>query len=138
MGARKLWAGLPVAAATPVPSAAPAFATTYGTGSHNGSTSQTNTKLSAGCSQTTGSHAGSGPTSGCTSVSVTDGTRTFTGNVTVSWSYDFYRTFAGSTTGSTCATMGTGALGSASSGVLGEQRRRRGRAVLLVDRHRRR
>lgn len=118
MRATKLLAGIPVAAATLVLSAAPAFATTYGSGSHNGSTSQTNTKLSTGCFQTVGSYAGSGPTSGSTSVSVTDGTHTYTGNVTVSWSYDFYQTFAGSTTDSTCATLGTGALGSASSGVL--------------------
>lgn len=126
MRAMKLGAGLSITVAVLALTATPAFATTYGSGSHNGSTMQVNTKLSTGCFKTVGDvsigngYTGSRPTSGSTSVS--DGTSTYTGSVNVSWGYSFYQTFAGSTTDSTCSTLGTGASGSANTGVMQSSR----------------
>lgn len=112
MRVRCLLVGIPVAVATIALSAAPAFATTYGTGSHSGSTSQTNSKLSAGCFETVGSYTSTG---GSTTGSISDGAgHSYSGSLSVSWSYDFYQTSVGSTTDSTCATLGNSGSGSAS------------------------
>lgn len=119
MRLRKLSTGIPMVVAAVLLAATPAWATTYGSGSHAGSTTQTNTKISNGCFQTVGSYAGSGPVAGSPDITVTDGTKTYTGTVsTVKWSYSFYQTFAGSTTDSTCANLGAGAPGSATSGQM--------------------
>ena len=100
--------------------APPALASTIsGSGSHNGKANQTNSVVKlGGCFKSTGTYTGSGPTSGSTSVSVTDGTKTYTGSISVSWDYSFYQGPDGSFTDSTCTTYGTGASGSANTGVL--------------------
>lgn len=106
--------------ATVLMMAPPAFASTIsGTGSHNGKTAQYNTIVKlGGCFETKGSYKGSGPTGGSTSVSITDGTNTYTGPISVTWAYDFYQGPNGSFTDSTCTTYGTGALGTMTSGSI--------------------
>lgn len=102
---RKLLASVPVVGVTVLAMAVPAFAAVAGSGTHSGSTSQNNYFKSTGCFETIGSYSGTGSTS----VAISDGTYSYSGNVTVSWSYDFYQTADGSVTDCTSKTAGAGA-----------------------------
>lgn len=119
MRLRRLLTSVPVVVGVVLLTASPAFAMVGGSGSHNGQTNQTNTVVKlGGCFKTTGSYTGSGPTSGSTSVSVSDGTNTYTGSISVWWHYAFYQGPDGSFTDSTCTTLGAGAVGSVTSGTI--------------------
>lgn len=89
-----------------------------GDGSQSGASGpQTNTMVTghSGCFESVGSYLS---TSGSTSTSISDGTNTYSGDVSASWDYDFYQISDGTVTDSSCGTLGTGASGTASNGSL--------------------